>query len=202
LTSKEALATTATIDDNEQRSGTKIFLLRFSPIVGDEALVLMFTCEMALMRLGFFFLLILLLRFQKIIGHVSFDSSASCGYPLFFLPQAWQSVLSFFAFCFCVYHSPYYILIILAFFLLYNTFYYYSVLAAILSLFMLFGLRVRLDIQPRRKNCWLLDMEAGFKISGFNFFLFPAPPNLFSMLVNWGCFRFFGFSVSFGSIPP
>jgi len=52
LTSKEALATTATIDDNEQRSGTKIFLLRFSPIVGDEALVLMFTCEMALMRLG------------------------------------------------------------------------------------------------------------------------------------------------------
>ncbi|PUU84101.1 hypothetical protein B9Z19DRAFT_564528 [Tuber borchii] len=137
-----------TIDDNERRSGTRIFLLRFSPIVGDEALVLMFTCEMALVRLGFFFFFFCLFCFfvsKRLLGTLVL-THLPVVVTHFFLSQAWQSVLSFFAFCFCVYHSPYYILITLAFFLLYNTFYYYSMLAVILSLFMLFGLRVRLDI--------------------------------------------------------
>jgi len=101
----------------------------------------------------------------------------------------------FLPFCFCVYHSPYYILIIWASFIFFTISFITTLCWRRFFVFVplvLFDLRVRLDIQPQRKNCWLLDMEAGFKISGFNFFLFLLPL-IFSLSVNWGCFRFFGF---------
>lgn len=156
------------------------------------------------MRLDFF-LLILVLHLQKIIGHVGFDSSASCGYPLFIVSMA-KCLFLFLPFCFCVYHSPYYILIIWAYFLFFTISFITTLCWRRFFVFVplvLFDLRVRLDIQPQRKNCWLLDMEAGFKIPGFNFFLFLLPL-IFSLSVNWGCFRFFGSSVfffSFGLLP-
>jgi len=101
----------------------------------------------------------------------------------------------FLPFCFCVYHSPYYILIIWASFIFFTISFITTLCWRRFFVFVplvLFDLRVCLDIQPQRKNCWLLDMEAGFKISGFNFFLFLLPL-IFSLSVNWGCFRFFGF---------
>jgi len=53
-----------------------------------------------------FFLLILLLHLQKIIGHVGFDSSASCGYPLFIISMAKCLFLfCLFAFAFIIHHT-------------------------------------------------------------------------------------------------
>lgn len=99
------------------------------------------------MRLSFFFLLILLLLFQKTIGYVSFDSSASCGYPLFFTAGLAE----------CPFLS-YLLLLRLSFTILYS--YHFGLFSSLQYLlllqcaggdfvfvyFMLFGLRVRLDI--------------------------------------------------------
>ena len=123
----------------------------------------------------------------------------------FFLPQAWQSALSFLTFCFCVYHSPYYILIILAFFLLYNTFYYYNVLAAILSLFTLcylvYAYASISSLGVKTAGFWIWKRASKFRASTFFFFLLPL---IFSLCLSIG--GVFGFSVfrflSLGPIPP
>jgi len=152
------------------------------------------------MHLSFFFLSVPLLRPQEVIGHVGFDSSVSCGYHTF-IHKHGKVPFPFLPFCFRVYHSPYYILIIWALVLFFTVPFItticwrqYFVICYCFLCVILFGWLERLDIQPRRKSSWFLDMEAGFKTSGFNFsFLSPFPLILFLFLclLIGGVFGFF-----------
>jgi len=156
-----------------------------------------------------FFLSVPLLRPQEVIGHVGFDSSVSCGYHTF-IHKHGKVPFPFLPFCFRVYHSPYYILIIWALVLFFTVPFItticwrqYFVICYCFLCVILFGWLERLDIQPRRKSSWFLDMEAGFKTSGFNFsFLSPFPLILFLFLclLIGGVFGFFSGGFSFGFI--
>jgi len=163
-------------DDNNRQwtlIWTRRFLLCFSPIAGNESLVSTFTCEMALIHLGeFFFFCLFHFAFRRLLGTLVL-THRQLWLPHFFIHKYGKCLFlsCLFLFVLIVYH-----IIFLSFGPWFFSLQYLLLLQCaggnfLFIFIVLFYLNASIS-SLRCKKPWLLDMEAGFKISGSNFFSF------------------------------